>query len=156
MIGIRTADGNKTVASVSIRTADGNKGVARAGILTATGAKDFFVSGGGGNLAVEASPISAIGTGLSGEAVAVTSNVVTLTATGGTPGYTYAWEETSEGSGITILSPASAGTRFRATLEPFDTVFGTFRGTVTDARGRTAFVDVEASLTNIGSLGGLS
>lgn len=64
---------------------------------------------------------------------------VTVWATGGTPPYTYAWTEVGGPSGIEAASPASATTRFKATMPAADDVWiGQFICTVTDSVAATA------------------
>ena len=77
----------------------------------------------------------------------ITSGSVTVTATGGTPGYTYAWTWLSGGSGITINSATSATTTFDGT-NAFNGTHktGTARCTITDSLSATATVDVPVNL----------
>lgn len=154
MIGIQTPTGLKAVASVSIRTPTGDKAVARIGIQTPTGPKDFFLSGGSSGMSVTASPISAIGTQFSNSSVVVNTNIITLAASGGTPPYSYAWSRQSGSTGLTATSPSSASTRFAVTLGANEVAEAVFRGTATDARGRTAFFDVSVAAYNYRPIGG--
>ena len=64
----------------------------------------------------------------------IDSNAVTITATGGSgAAKTYAWDFTSNPSGITALSPSSATTIFRKTGAAVNTThLGTARCTVAD------------------------
>lgn len=71
----------------------------------------------------------------------VTSPTTTVSVTGGTSPFTYAWAITS-GSDVTILSPSSASTQFRSNTSASSIA----TCTVTDAIGRTAAVSVSIEL----------
>ena len=88
-----------------------------------------------------------------GSASAITSTAsattgsVTVTATGGTPGYTYAWTFTAGGTGITIDSPTSAATTFSAAgMTEGDSLSGTARCRVTDSAAAEFDVEVTVSI----------
>ena len=151
MIGVQTPTGAKGVAAFGIRTADGNKAVARASILTADGSKDFFVEGGmAGSLILSIDPVSAVGSGASAGSTTVFTNSVTTTATGGTAPYSYAWARTSGSTSWSINSPSSASTRFSILVAPSAVEDGEFECTVTDARGRTGTISINAAAFNFG------
>ena len=77
----------------------------------------------------------------------VTSGSAVVTASGGTPAYTYAWTWLSGGTGITITSATSASTTFSGTQSLDGTrLTGTARCTVTDSLSATATVDVPVQL----------
>lgn len=154
MIAVQTPSGPKTVAALSILTPSGAKNIARGSILTPTGAKDFFVSGSGGGLTVEASPISATGVGSASGTTDVVTNAVTVTVTGGTAPYTYAWDQESGDAVWSITAPTAMTTRFIATVDADSTESGSFSCTVTDARGRTGTVTVTANAYNYSGLVG--
>lgn len=61
----------------------------------------------------------------------VVTDAVTVTPTGGTAPYTYAWTQVS-GDPINIVSPTSATTTFQQNLGPSEIATGVFRITVTD------------------------
>lgn len=71
----------------------------------------------------------------------ITSDPATGSASGGTPGYTYAWTYVS-GSSYTINSPSSAATTFTTTVSVGSSKTGTYRCTVTDGVGGTAYFDI--------------
>ena len=71
----------------------------------------------------------------------LTSAASSGTATGGTPGYTYAWTYVS-GNSYTIDSPASNSTTFTTTLSAGQLKSGVYRLTVTDAASATVQADV--------------
>lgn len=81
-------------------------------------------------------------TGASGNSTVsqITSNSVTVTATGGTGGSkTYSWDFTSNPSSITALSPTSAATAFRKTgAITGSTHTATARCTVSDGTNTTS------------------
>ena len=152
MITLRTATGDKAISAMTLRTPTGDKGILRATLRTPTGDKVIFDSTSGGPFTVEASPISAVGSGFVAGPVSVKTNTITVTATGGTAPYTYAWTRVSGPAGFNILSPTSNATRFAITLDQGEDATALFRCTVTDARARTGTVDVEANASNYGSL----
>jgi hypothetical protein len=77
-----------------------------------------------------------------------TTNSVTVTATGGTPGYTYSTTFTSGGSGITTNNGTTTTPSWSATgLAEGETRFGTARIRVTDSAGSPATFDVNVSVT---------
>lgn len=80
----------------------------------------------------------------------LTTNTVTVTPTGGTPGYTYATTFTSGGSGITINNGTTASPSFTATgLAEGDVKSGTARIRVTDSAAATADVFVAVTITRL-------
>lgn len=154
MITVRTPTGDKAASAVTIRTPTGDKLVARMVLRTPTGDKEFYTSAAGA-LTVTAEPPSAIGTAYISDFVFVTTNSVTATVSGGTAPYTYAWTRVSGDAGFNALTGSSASTRFRISLDVGGEAFAVFRCTVTDARGRTGTVDVEATAYNFGNFGSL-
>ena len=77
----------------------------------------------------------------------VTTNTVTVTPSGGTSPYTYAWTWFSGGTGITITSPSAATTDFSGLVSSTTPIrSGTARCTVTDSASRTTTVDVPVEL----------
>lgn len=84
----------------------------------------------------------------SGGAASQTTNSVTVTPSGGTSPYTYAWTWASGGASITTTSPTAATTTFSATgLTSGETRSGQARCTVTDNVSATATIDVSVSIT---------
>lgn len=154
MITVRTPTGDKAVSGVTVRTPTGDKLVARMVLRTPTGDKEFYTSAAAA-LTVTAEPVSAIGTAYISDAVFVTTNSVTATATGGTAPYTYAWTRVSGTTDFDPQTPSAASTRFRIVLDVGGEAYALFRCTVTDARGRTGTVDVEATAYNFGNFGSL-
>lgn len=79
-----------------------------------------------------------------------TTASVTVTATGGTSPYTYAWTWFSGGSSITITSATSASTTFSTTgLAESATRSGVARCTVTDNVSATYTIDVDVQITRL-------
>lgn len=93
----------------------------------------FFAAG-----RLEASgPLSVYGYGsrLNAGSVSATTNAATITVTGGSGSYTYAWSYVS-GSPAVVTSPTSASTTFSrnaSAADPANTLTGVYRCTVTDA-----------------------
>lgn len=74
----------------------------------------------------------------------VTTGSATCTATGGTPGYTYAWTRVS-GDVFTINSPTAATTTFTRSLGAEEAREGVYRCTATDSLSATDFGDIAVS-----------
>lgn len=77
-----------------------------------------------------------------------TTNEATVTVTGGTAPFTYAWVSTD--GAMTATAPTLAATRFSASVEGGESASDTFTCTVTDARAQTASAVVMASVYNYG------
>lgn len=112
-----------------------NANIAAAGVAASAGA-----------LTASASPSSiyeeATGPG------AITTDPVTITAAGGTPGYTYAWTQI-EGVAFTINAPAAASTDFTSpSLFPGQSRAARFKCVVTDAALATFDVEVAATVVS--------
>lgn len=90
---------------------------------------------------------SVSGAGSSFGTISITSGVATATPTGGTGPYTYAWTKVA-GDTLTVTSPNSASTTFRAGIGPSDSRSATYRCTVTDKNGLTASGNVSIYLVN--------
>ena len=110
--------------------------------------QDITLSGGGGSgLSAIASPGSATGAVTNSSLfTVVTSNSVTVTATGGTAPYTYAWTRVSGDSAPTPSSYTAAGVYWSASVGRDQERTATWRCTVTDAALDTATVDVGVTL----------
>ena len=138
---IRMRDAGGTLRTITrIRMRDQNNVLrtvydpSGASTLTATANRDFVVG--------------------SGTTAALTTDPVTVTATGGTAPYTYAWTELSHDHPTTapaINSPTAATTDFTQTnIGPGESYSAQFRCTVTDSASpaNTAFDDVGAVWTD--------
>lgn len=156
MITVRTPDGDKGAAAVTVRTPDGDKGVASMTLRTPDGDKVIFSSASMGDLMVSVSPSSATGSTFSPSAPEITTNLVTVSVTGGTAPYNISWSEDIGGSGLwSATAQLSFSTRFVAEgVSAGDSAETSFTGTVTDARGRTGSVTVPAAAYNFAT-GGL-
>lgn len=107
---------------------------------------DIALPGGGGGLSATVSPASAHGEEpFVSVFQPVTTNLVTVTATGGAgAGPTYSWNRISGSSKISAAAPTSSSTTFEALLRYPGEITATFRCTVT--RGvETVTVDVPVS-----------
>lgn len=96
-----------------------------------------------GALAASVSPTYAYGTNAPGT---VTSNTVTVTASGGTAPYTYAWAKKSGLLTITADSATSAATTFSASLVASQIREHIWTCTITDNVAATTTVDVPVRL----------
>ena len=72
---------------------------------------------------------------------------VTVTATGGTAPYTYAWTRVSGDSAILCTQPALAATQFQANMAKNSDRIATWRCTVTDDAAAVRTVDVQVLIT---------
>lgn len=83
----------------------------------------------------------------------VTSVLTTVSVSGGTPPYTYAWEgvtgDALEGT-LYAVAPTSAITTFRGVVSAGNGLSGAFRCRVTDSAARTGSVNVSALLVPSG------
>jgi len=76
------------------------------------------------------------------------TNSVTVTASGGTAPYTYAWARVS-GDVVTITSSTAASTTFSGAPAINETLTGEYRCTVTDNVAATATITVGVTIANI-------
>jgi hypothetical protein len=98
-----------------------------------------------GTLAASVAPSSRTKTDTS---ATIVTDSVTVTATGGTAPYTYAWTRIAGSALIAATSTTAATTTFTGTTLVSGTTYdATFRCTVTDAAAATKTVDVVVSIT---------
>jgi hypothetical protein len=84
----------------------------------------------------------------------ITTGPTTVSASGGSGVYTYAWTWQSGGANITIASPTTASTTFVGSgLTPSTTYSGTALCTVTDSYGQTGTVTVAVSIQRVSVVG---
>lgn len=151
MITLRTPTGDKAAAAITLRTPTGDKAVSQMVLRIETGDVPIYIAGGGAGLVVDANPISVTGAVGSSGTPNVTTNTTTVTVSGGTAPYSYLWTEIEADFPWSIGSPNSASTRFTAlSVSTIDNSFASFECTVTDARGRTGSVIVDATAFNFG------
>lgn len=98
-------------------------------------------------LTATASPTVVSGRKISNTATLVVSSATTVTAAGGSPGYTYAWAFVS-GDPMTVNNPSGATTSFQANMSGDSTLSSVYRCTVHDASGQTATADVSVTLNH--------
>lgn len=153
MITVRTPSGDKGAAALTLRTPSGDVGIARMTLRTPSGDELIFDGTAASALTVTASPFSATGSGASAADIDITTSLVTVSATGGTEPYTYAWADLGGDGTWSIQFPAAASTRFTAQDVPGGALYTrTFECTATDARGRTGSVIVGATAYNFGDI----
>lgn len=107
---------------------------------------DCAWSGGGGlSATANKSSVSAASNDGAEECPTHTSELVTVTAVGGTGPYTYAWTRLSGSAAVFADSSTDASTTFSASI-CFGSRSAVFRCTVTDSLSATAAVDVSVIL----------
>jgi hypothetical protein len=127
----------------------------REGGVTVEIAQVYVQSGGvayplfGSSISASAAPIYCSGYSASGGSIYITTESATVTVSGGTAPYTYAWVPLD--SGWAAIDPSHATTPFRSPLlGTGENASTTFTCTVTDALGRTASANVEVYAENLG------
>lgn len=127
--------------SFTVRATDANG-------FQATSAQSVTIASG---VSVSVNDNNAIGF-LFSPAPAPTSEFITsfpstvMTASGGTPPYTYSWARISGATQISADSPSANSTTFSANVPQNTQYFAVFRGTVTDSTGASATVNVNVTL----------
>jgi hypothetical protein len=101
--------------------------------------------GGGGAIAATVEPSEAYASKGTVKPTILTTDVVTVSPTGGTLPYHYAWARISAIAGVTATRPTFATTAFTGLVSNISR-YATFRCTVTDANGATVFCDVSVQL----------
>lgn len=112
----------------------------------------FAAALGAGQLTANAAPADVSGDGGGVAVVTVSTNSSTVSVSGGTPPYTYAWSRQSGSTQINATNPSSASTLFRRVNQPIGaSESAIFICTVTDSAARTAQTNtVTASISNLG------
>jgi hypothetical protein len=132
-------DGTQPLADVlitSVGSVSGTLTTQNQNVATVTGA-----ASGGALVATINRP--AVSGNRSGPGTATTGSV-TVTASGGTGPYTYAWTNVS-GETFTVTSPTAASTTFSITVAADDVKTAEYRCTVTDSLAATYAVDVSVT-----------
>lgn len=152
-IRIRDAGGTlRTVAQLRMRDAAGTlRTITRVRVRDQNNVlRIVYDPAGASSLSASASPSIVHGTSMGSGTVS--TNNTTVTPTGGTAPYTYAWTVIEYDNGVspTIAGPTSATTGFTQTsVGPGEFYSATFRCTVTDAATNTATADVQAGFVDI-------
>lgn len=160
MIRVKTTTGVKAAAEVSIRDAAAALKVVGSVWLrdAANVLKLAYSSSATGAFIVSANPLTAFGARTGSGPLAITSEEVSVTITGGAAPYTYAWSLVFAYDGTwSIQSSTSDRTRFSCSAVPLgESYVAEFKCTVTDARGVSSdSATVTVTCTNYGDLGGL-
>ena len=132
-------DGTQPLADVlitSVGSVSGTLTTQNTNVATVTGA----ASGGALVATLNRSAV----TGNRSGAGTVTTGSVTVTASGGTGPYTYAWTNVS-GDTFTVTSPTAATTTFSITVAVDEVKTAQYRCTVTDSLAATYAVDVSVT-----------
>ncbi|CAB4153242.1 Tip attachment protein J [uncultured Caudovirales phage] len=122
-----------------------------AGVASTTEPATAGVAGAAGSIStVLNGVVSPSSVSVSGTAATLVTSSATVTATGGTSPYTYAWTRLSGSTLITATTPSAATTTFTgATLTSGTTVTAVFRCTITDNVAATKTVDVNVSIERL-------
>ena len=88
-------------------------------------------------------------TGTTTTSGAVTTNSVTVTPTGGTGPYTYAWAYVSGDAVFTATSPAAATTTFSGSVAAGEDKTAVWSCTITDSLAATAAVSIGVSISSL-------
>ena len=143
-------DGSAYVDATTIKRWDGSSWVDVAAVKRWDGSA--WVDTGwaaGGTLAAIVSPATVQTDTVAIEDLAATiiSEVATVTASGGTSPYTYAWTQVSGSSAVACDSPSASSTTFSTTIYKGTSRSAVYRCTVTDAAMDTTTVDVAVELS---------
>lgn len=152
MIRVRIPSGAKIVSVMHVLTGSGLQDASVMWVRTESGLRRIFTVS--GSMTATASPASVTGFAALAGSATITTNSTTVTPSGGSAPYTYAWAKNSGTGGTwSIASATSDTTKFTCSGVAGDTDYtAIFRCTITDATGGTATVDVQADVSNLGSL----
>ncbi len=115
-------------------------------IVVTTGSADSGSSSVISSLQVSITPTADFKTQIGTVPTRVRSDLITASAVGGTPPYTYAWTDITPSSGFSIGSPTSAATTFTGPSQSVNTIkTGIFLCTVTDSLAATATAQITVS-----------
>lgn len=146
-LSVRDAGAVRATTEAKFRASDGLKFIEQMGIRTAIGAggmAQFYQRG----IRLGVNPLSVFGTSTS-KTGPVYSGAASVSVSGGTAPYAYAWTATS---GLTPINPSSASTAFQGTPPALEgEIFGTANCLVTDDNGLTSSISVDVQLTRSAS-----
>lgn len=153
MIRVRTSTGAAAIKAIRVRRPGGETKAVFAGSLRNTVALKRFFTQSGSITATATPPTVSAYTATGSTATIVTASVTVAPSNGSSP-YTYAWTLiSSDGGTWSAQTPTTATTKFVCSgVGPGAEYAAVFRCTVTDSVGGTGTVDVEADVTNLGSL----
>lgn len=154
-MNVRDVSGIDAIGAISVRSVSGLAAIGF-GLIRDTDSLETFFSPAGGAFTVDVPP-TAYGGAAANFPIAVTSESVTVTISGGRAPFTFAWERTDDILGDwSIINPASQSTAFRvAGLGPGVGDTAEFACTVTDANGTEVITgNVLVYAENYGGLGG--
>ena len=152
MISVRTSTGLKDIVSAKVRTASGLKAAAVLSVRTASGLEVVWS---GVNAIVATIPPNAFGGAANGSSIAVASEVVSVSVTGGKAPYSYVWSKVGAPDSNWLIPFATASeTRFQHTAVPaYDSRTASFICTVTDSNGASvASGECDVLVENFGGL----
>lgn len=122
---------------------------AQAAADAAAAAAAAAAAGTSGSSSFYATANRAVASGATPTSGAVTTTSVTVTPTGGTGPYTYAWTYDSGDTGFSANSPTSATTTFIGSVASGEDKTAVWRCTVTDSLLATCFITVGLSISSL-------
>ncbi|MEW9855933.1 hypothetical protein [Novosphingobium sp. M1R2S20] len=154
MIRVREASGALPIGVVRARGTSGLQAIATIRVRETDGLKTVYTDAGPGTFNVSAIPLAPNGAVASSFTSNVTTEVVTVTATGGVEPYTFAFRQTDSATGWSISVVGNGQARFtRSSVGQGQTWQADFKCEVTDAAGRKIDTPtIQATVTNYGGI----